>query len=495
MSPNDPVTKFLDADHRRWIFPLRTPVVLAQTDAVALRNHIRDKILAKNEPDGFVTGQVAYSRKDQHHLRRVLVLDPFAMFFLYDFVQDNLASFPKPPRSDRYVFGHGFRRGKPVDPFEEYHAFRRKKYELIARFGHFAQVDVFNCFNSFYHHDLVEFVARKTSDEKGEQLGQFLRELNAGVSVACFPQGLYPAKAIGNAYLSLVERSRKLKAPGVARFLDDIVLAAHTRSEVEDHVLDVQCVLDEHHLSLNDSKTIVGKKGARFQEKKLDRIKRALLRKREAAKTDYDASQVDGDPGPHLSEGERRYLADLIREPNVAQEDIELALTLLRGEPDALDLVVEPVIDRAPHLLRGLHRFVGVAQGADHGHLWEAVTTTLRSTKSHPEHDLFWYARILIDYYDFDQEVADMLVRIYEHPKASPVVKAAILETKYLDHGFDDLKTSALRGEGTLLVASSAMVGLSRVRKAKRNHLYKYAARQGAHAAVLMSIAGKMPDA
>jgi hypothetical protein len=112
--------------------------------------------------------------------------------------------------------------------------------------------------------------------------------------------------------------------------------------------------------------------------------------------------------------------------------------------------------------------------------------------RSTAEHDLFWYARMLIDHFPFDQDIADMLVLIYEHPNASAVVRAAILETEFLEHGFADLKETAVRVEGTLLIAAAAMVGLAKQDKAKRNHTFKYVARQGAHAAALMKIAGKM---
>lgn len=487
---SDQVAPFLQADHRRWIFPLRTPLAFAECNANALREHVRLRILDGKQPDGFVAGQLAYSRKDQHHLRRVLVLDPFATFFLYDFVYTNRKAFPRSPKNDRQVFGHSFHKGQPVDAFAEYHAFRRRKYELISRYGYFAHVDVFNCFNSFYHHDLATFVTEKTSLEGGEQFGQFLRELNAGVSVACFPQGLYPAKVIGNAYLSFVNESRKLKVPGLARFLDDIVLATESRADLDEQVLELQYLLDQHHLALNDSKTVVGEKGMRFQERKLDRIKRDLLKKRESAKLDYD-DDVDEDDDAGLTDDERNYLVSLIRKPNVAQEDIELAMTLLRNESEGLSLVVDPVIDKAPHLLRGLHRFIELNNGDDEC-LWPAIERRLKASGTLPEHDLFWYARILIDYFQFDQNVADMLIRIYEQPNASVVVKAAILETEYLEHGFADLKQAALRSDGTLLIVSAAMVGLAKLDKAKRNHLFKYVARLGPHAAILMKIAGSM---
>ena len=488
----DPTVKLLESDHSKWIFPLRTPLVFAAADPNMLRAHIR-KILDAGQPEAFVPGHIAYSRKDPHHLRRVQVLDPIATFFLYDFVQTHRDAFPRPTLDGRDVFGHFFESKKFVSGFSEYHRFRRRKYELIANYGHFAQVDVFNCFNSFYHHDVTSFVAERVSLPAGEEIGQFLRELNLGVSIACFPQGLYPAKVLGSAYLSLVETSRKLKAPGLARFLDDIVLAAKTSREVDDCILELQYLLDKHHLSLNDSKTTVGEEGQRFQERKLDRIKRQLLEKREAVKPGYDsdADEDDENDDEGLTDSERSYLVDLISEHNVAQEDIELALGLMGDDEEGFNLLTHLVLDSAPHLLRDFHRFVSDYTGSEDV-LWNSINDTLSAERILPEHDLFWIARILISQFQFDQSVADALLEIYQRANGSAVVRAAILETEYLDHGFADLKIEAIRSEGTLLLAAAGMVGLASFNKAKRNQIFKYVARNSPHLAMLVQVAGTL---
>jgi hypothetical protein len=487
----DAATKLLEHDSPKWIFPLHSPVLFAKTDPTAIRNHLNGKLFDSKQPDGFVACQTAYSRKDEHHLRRVLVLDPFATFFLYDFLVAQHAAFSRTTTvvAERHVYGHTFDKGKPVDAFAQYHAFRRKKYELIAKHGHFAQLDIFNCFNSFYHHKVASFVAQQTTVADGNKFGQFLREINAGVSVACFPQGLYPAKVVGNAYLSLIEESTKLRPASMARFLDDIVLACGTRYQVDEQVLELQYILDKHHLALNESKTVIGAKGQRFQERKLDKIKKVLLKKREEARAAYD----DVEAGEvQLDDQERAYLTALIQKPNVAQEDVELALTLLASEPDALDLVIDPVLDEAPHLLRTFYRFLAMDDFSETT-IMSAITSRVESEYSIPEHDLFWYARILIDRLTFSRGVADLLLRLFENQNATPVVKAAILESEHLSHGLADLKESVLRSDGTTLLVAAGMAGLCKLERGKRNHIYKYAARQGAHAAVLMDIAGKMP--
>jgi hypothetical protein len=225
------VSQFIEADHRRWIFPLRTPLAYAKVGEKELRDHISKRILDPKQPDGFVAGHVAFSRKDAYHLRRVFVLDPISTFFLYDFVLTNRSHFPKAAQGERQSFGHALHRGVPVDAFAAYHEFRRRKYALRRKYGFFAHLDIFNCFNSFYHHDVASFVTTSIGLRAGEAFGQFLRELNAGVSVACFPQGIYPAKVIGNAYLSFVEKSRSLRVQALIRFLDDIVLFSDGRSE------------------------------------------------------------------------------------------------------------------------------------------------------------------------------------------------------------------------------------------------------------------------
>ena len=363
---SDPVVDFIEADYNRWIFPLRTPLIYANTDPTALREHIYNNIFNSQQPDGFVAGHLAFSRKDEYHLRRVFVLDPISTFYIYDFVYKYRSKFKKPADNIRQSFGHAFQNGTPVDAYRDYHTFRRRKYELIKQYGHFAYVDIFNCFNSFYHHEVTTFMRTTTTEESGSEFGQFLRELNAGDSIACFPQGLYPAKVMGNAYLSFIENSRKLKSPSLLRFLDDIVVAGKSYSDVCDHLMELQYLLDKHHLALNDSKTIVGDRETSHGEKHLDEIKMSLLQKRESAMLLYDDFDDNDDDDndrdnievPTLNAEEREYLTSLVQSRNVAQEDVELALTLMQNERDAINLLLDPVLDRAPHLLKGLYRLI-----------------------------------------------------------------------------------------------------------------------------------------
>ena len=484
---------FVRRDYRRAIFPLRASFEFLAVGEEDLRDYVKSKVLVKDQIEGFSTATVAYARKDPLHLRRVLVLDPVSSFFLYDFVVSKCAAFQLPRKSNRRYFGHSFRRSLPVDAFRQYHSFRTCKYELKASSRYFAKLDVFNCFNSFYHHNVITWLTSKTSQAAGAMFGQYLREINGGDSVGCFPQGLYPAKVIGNAYLSFVEGSRELKAQNIIRFLDDIILFCGSRRELMGDLVTVQHLLDRQHLALNDSKTVVGERGTMFDEQGLDDIRKGLVQKREKVPHDYDDDEenenAEGEEDS-LSEEQLEYLMNLIEGNDVAQEDVELALSLLLHHPPALEPILEQVTSKAPHLLRELHRFIGKSE--DDGETWSAITPQIRKGSALDEHDLFWYAKILIDHFDFDQDVADQLIAIYQHPRATAPVKALVLETPYLDHGFADLKENALRSNPGPISMASVLLGLRVLEKGKRNQLFKYVKRQGAMLAVLAEIAARI---
>lgn len=483
---------FVRQDRRRTIFPLRANSEFLPIGEVDIRDYLQNTVFDKNYQDGFFTATVAYTRKDPQHLRRVLVLDPISSFFIYDFVLSNCAACQVQKPSNRRYFGHSFSGTRAVDAFEQYHEFRNLKYKLKASNHCFAKIDVFNCFNSFYHHNVVTWLNTNTSHAAGAKFGQFLREINSGSSVGCFPQGLYPAKALGNAYLSFIETSRNLKAQYIIRFLDDIFLFSDSRQNLSRDLITVQHLLDNHHMALNDSKTLLGERGTTFDEHRLDEIKKRLVQKREKAPRNYfedEESENQEDSENQLSSEEIDYLMDLITGNSVAQEDIELALSLMRHHSPALKPILDQVTTSAPHLLRKLHRFLG--QRKNDRQVSSTIFEQLRKGSSLDEYDLFWYAKIMIDYFDFDQNIADLLIDIYQHPRATTPVKALILETSTLNHGFEEFKIAQLRTNLGPICTASVLLGLKDLEKSRRNHLFKYVGRQGAMLGVLATIAAK----
>ena len=201
---------------------------------------------------------MAFALKDNFHLRHTLILDPIATFFLFEFVIVNQKHFRIPVPSRRQMYGYAFKSGEPVDSFGEYHRFRRRKYKLKEEYKYYAFADIATCFNSFYHHDVSEAIESRIGLQQSQEFGQFLREINAGMSIDCFPQGLYPAKVIGNWFLSFIESSMKLKSSAIIRFLDDIYFFSNDKSCVYEDILILQHILGGHALSLNAEKTMFG---------------------------------------------------------------------------------------------------------------------------------------------------------------------------------------------------------------------------------------------
>src|SRR5690606_6117321 len=108
----------------------------------------------------------------------------------------------------------------------------------------FIGFDVASCFNSLYHHDLVEWFATiGASDEDVATFGRFLRETNAGRSVDCLPHDLYATKMIGNDFLRFVEESHSLRSSAIVRFVDDFYLFSDDKSALQADFAEIQRLL------------------------------------------------------------------------------------------------------------------------------------------------------------------------------------------------------------------------------------------------------------
>lgn len=477
--------KFIEDDNNRSLFPLRSNLFFAKAGESTLRDFIYSKLLKIGVDESFLSVPVAYALKDRYHLRKLLLLDPIATFYFYDFILRNSKAFQSPRVNERMQFGYAFQRKTPRPPTPQYHAFRKRKYELKAKYKHFAKIDISNCFNSFYHHDITRFVAERVSDAEGRQFGQFLREINSGTSINCFPQGIYPAKTLGNFYLSFIETNRGLRSPAIIRFLDDIFLFANNRQALEQDVIVLQQILGTHSLSLNAEKTQFGSQTSDFEEKELDEVKRSLLKKRERI-IDYD----DDDDEVDLEEEEREYLEDIASRKQVAEEDLELALALV-DKGDAVVNLIRLVCSEHPHLIKQAYRLWGESEYDDDGAIWEIIDNRA-GEKFLTEYELFWLAKMVVDLYGIDDQTVDVLMKIYEHPRATPVVQGVVLENAENGYGFLELKETQLRDTPGGIAAICALAGLRKTEKSKRNHVCKYVAKTGPYAQVLAGIVARL---
>lgn len=479
------VVKFVNIDNPRSLFPLNSTERFLKLGYNQLHDFIYKSVFdPSNKAVSFATCPIVFALKDRLHLRRMLLLDPAATYYMYDFTLRNWKLFNVQMESERQYYGYAFKSGKPLGPLKQYHEFRRRKYKLKTKYKYFVKLDISNCFNSFYHHEIVSFLNTELPTTESQQFGQFLREINSGTSINCFPQGIHPAKALGNSFLSFSETSMELQSPAIIRFLDDYFLFADKISILERDVIVLQQLLNSRALFLNEEKTQFGSKDSDFEERKLDEIKKSLIVKREEiCSYDYvDEDQVG------LEAEEVEYLKTIIKAKDVAEEDVELALTLLKQVEEEASLLITLVLERYPNLIKALYRHLSDIE--DNGILWKAIKKRVLSTFI-SEFELFWLSRIILDIYKFNKASADLLMEVFKHPCASPIIKAAILEVPDNNYGFGDLKLNQLRSGAAGIIASSAVAGLENLEKAKRNQIYKYVSKTSPYLHTLCKIMSK----
>lgn len=479
--------KFIKDDYLKGLFPLHANLFFAEQGEQELRDFIYNKVFNPQNPDiSFLPSPSVYALKDSLHLRKSLQLDPIGTFYLYDFALRNSAYFQQSsgPSALRFSFGYGFTGSSCISSYKQYHAFRERKYALKKQYKYFAKLDIANCFNSFYHHDIVSFISTLVSQPESLQIGQFLRESNGGRSVNCFPQGIYPAKLIGNFFLKFIEESRELKSSAIIRFLDDIFIFSNSQRTIEQDVIRIQTLIGKYALALNADKTKFGSRASDFEERKLDAIKKSLLKKRENA-NDYDN---EDDVSITLDPEEVEYLVWLIEQRNITEEDVELALSLLNEDAYEASRLTELVLTQYPGLIKNLYKLINDID--DEGQIWQSITKRLKA-KFIQEYELSWLTRIVIDLYPFNERSAEVLLTIFNHPSATTIVKSAILEVPNNDYGLFELKDTFLKNSPSGIQAACAIVGLNKLEKAKRNQIYKYAGKASPIMNLLCYVASK----
>ena len=116
---------FFELDFNSSLFPLKTNLLLIQHHHEALGAYI-EKILSTDPlhlGDNFLAQTRAHAAKPKNHLRRTLVLDPIASYFLYDLVNRNHQAFSHASTDSRQCFGYRFDDGQPIPVHKSYQEF------------------------------------------------------------------------------------------------------------------------------------------------------------------------------------------------------------------------------------------------------------------------------------------------------------------------------------------------------------------------------------
>lgn len=474
MPKYDHTVDFYIQDFPRTLFPMETNRVLIEKFPEQVGDFIYVKITHKKESElSFLQQTRAYASKPGHHLRRTAKLDPVAEFFIYDLAYRSRASFKKSSKKSRENYGYRFEKGKPISAASSYRGFKTAVHGSLKKYKYCAKFDISSYFNSIYHHDLVMwFNDVAGSDEDAQFFDKFLKQTNSGRSIDCLPHGLYPTKMLGSHFLSFVDNANRLASPQMLRFMDDFYLFSDDLETLISDFIQIQRMLGEKGLSINPAKTKLGDIEHLDVEKEVDEIKLRLLHRRRHAILASGGDEEWEDEDERLDEEEMEYLLALLKKSQIEEEDAELILALMRDYgSDVLEYLPE-FLERFPNLSKNVFYFCQHVD--DKEAVGNAVLKFVGDTERLTEYQIFWLAKLLESQLLSTNAAGDLLARLYEHPNATDITRAKILEIPEKRFGMSDLREEQLRTGASMWPSWAAAVGARIEKKANRNHLLGY---------------------
>jgi hypothetical protein len=482
--------EFFLEDLPRTLFPLTTNRILVE------RGH--DKLLEAAEyivaNGSFLPQRRVYANKDRLHLRRTVKLDPVAEFYFYHLIFKNRARFRKPHRDDRQHYGYRFEEGRPIPPSKSYSDFKSDIFLCNAVFNHHTYFDISSYFNGLYHHDLHAWFAALNPDDSNDTVafGKLLREMNAGRTLDCLPQGIYPAKMIGNDFLRFLEHSASLKAMHILRFMDDVYLYHNDPKALTSDFAEVQRLLDLRGLAVNPSKTQSAQTpGIDDPEDQVSELKKRLLkRRRNIIISHYVMDDYEGDDAPEeetaLSEEELQYVLSLLSAGTLNEEDAELTMIVMRDHVDRIEQHLLLFADGFPHLAKN---FYGLCSEApDKETVGQVVLNVARAGDHIGEFQLFWFG-MMLESYLLNTKAAPALVQaLYHHQSATDISRAKILEIADHRFGLPELREPFLRDGRSDWLSWASAVGTRSMDKQARNYTLDYFANRSDMNRIISSI-------
>jgi len=467
--------EFFEYDFLSTLFPMRTCQFLIVNGSEALEQYIgrclSDDI--KDEAYQFLAQNRVYASKPRNHLRRTVKLDPVAEYFLYDIIYRNRSKFRKPFNDDKKHFGYRFEDGNPLTATESYTGFKQALVAYGAKYKYSLTFDVASYFNSIYHHDIVSWFANIGAElEDVNSLGGYLRQSNSGRSIDCWPQGIYPAKMVGNDFLRFVEQHHGVKSKAVIRFMDDFVLFSDNEKDLFEDFYSIQTLLGQKGLSVNPSKTSLIEAMSVKVEKEIDQVKISLLNKRREAfhhaylgdfDSAFEAIKMDTD--------ELEYIRNILKKDNLEEQDAELILSLFKDNTEEVHPYLENFATSFPHLAKNIWSFCKHIEDKDFvAELILKVTDSLALQ----EFQLFWFAWILEDFLLDTSHASEIISKLYNHINATTISKAKILEIPDNRYGLVELRDEHLVAGRSDWLSWASAVGHRNLVPISRNHKLEY---------------------
>ncbi|WP_329740867.1 antiviral reverse transcriptase Drt5 [Dyella sp. A6] len=476
------VADFIHWDYSGTLFPLRTNAIVLQFNEAGLRDFIYSKVLSKADKEYcFLPQQRVFATKPKGHLRRTVKLDPVAEYFLYDFVYRNRSVFRKAVSGKRLSFGYRYEDGLPVPVNSSYREFKAALGECRGKFKHHIRFDIAAYFNSIYHHDLTHWVSSRdgVSAEDGEAFGQFTREINAGRSVDFLPQGIFPAKMIGNEFLKFVDLSGQLKSAQLVRFMDDFYLFDDSMGVLLRDFTTIQQLLGQFALNVNPSKTGIDDFQADVAAK-VSEIKKSLLEVVEIEDFIETASGVEVtsemvEVEHQLSVAQVEMLLSFLKDDALEESDAEVILNILRMHSDSMLEYLPVLFARFPNLYKQLHAVCSHVN--DKEGLADVLLKFLEESEPLLEYQLFWLAHIVEESLAKSAKFGDLMVKLYDLTGEARIARAKVLEIPTQDFGFKEIRGEIPKSGSSDWTAWAAAVGTRTLKLAERNYMLDYFAK------------------
>jgi hypothetical protein len=465
-------------DYESTLFPLSTNRLLVEKYSKEVLDFIQKEQLSTT--GGFQSQHRVFATKRGWFLRPTVKLDPIAEFFFYDFVHRNRRLFHKSARENRKVYGYRFSEGDPIPILKSYSDFKKAVARHRAAYSSYTYFDVASYFNRIYHHDLVRWCEDAgAATEDVSLFGKFLRETASGRSIDCLPQGIYPSKMVGSAFLGFLDNSNRIRCGQTVRLMDDVWFFDNNSETLISDFLMAQSLLSDKGLCVNEEKSMVleGHDPDAELPGSLDSMKVQMLHRRReelANMGDYFdfEEKEDEEELAELTTEEQEYLLSLLRRDNIQEEDAELVLTLMRDNSADVVEFVPALLSEFPSLAKRLYYFCSHVQ--DKSEIAAAIESYISAEVRITEYQLFWLGKMVEDYLLKTEVAGDLLSGLYEHDSATDISRAKILEIPEKRFGLPDLREEQLRTGHSDWLSWSACIGSRVHAKGQRNQLLKY---------------------
>lgn len=475
MTNHNKIKDFYLWDYEGTIFPMETCRVLVENNAAELSAHI-SKISNPNEKDySFLSQETVYASKANHHLRRTMKLDPVAEYYLYEMAYKNRKIFRKSKNNSRDNFGYRFEGGEPIAIHASYKDFINKADTLKKHYKYFIKFDISSYFNSIYHHDLTNwFSSQKTTQADVTLFGQYMREINSGLSIDFLPHGLYPSKMLGSHFLSFMDHSELIRSEHMIRFMDDYILFSNSKNTLIQDFQTIQKGLGQKSLNLNSEKTIIFHEREISIEQEVGDIKRKILDKiyiRSGSGSGMEYEEY-GEAVRNLSAEEIEYLINLLSEDEATDHEASLILDCIHEHSEKFYEYIPDFIYKFPHLSKKIyHKCEDLIEIQE---LTEKFIELLDSPNFMNEYQLFWIAKILEKYLLNTISAGRLIARLYEHKNSTNISKSKILEIPKTDFGMPDWREVHLKNGSSGWLAWASAVGMRNDTKLSKNYLLGY---------------------